>query len=148
MAKARWMIVGWMLLGAPATARPVPTELAAAAKAYDEAQVKGDGRALERLLADDYVLINSRGDLETKTDLIRDYTAPGFTLEPFVVEAPVERLWRDGAVLGGIATLKGLDQGRRYEARLRFADVWARRGGRWQVIYTHVSRPPGGAAPH
>ena len=26
--------------------------------------------------------------------------------------------------------------------KLRFADIWAKRNGKWQVIYTHVSRPP------
>jgi len=26
--------------------------------------------------------------------------------------------------------------------RLRFADVWAKRHGRWQVIYTQVAKAP------
>jgi len=26
--------------------------------------------------------------------------------------------------------------------RLRFADIWAKRNGRWQVIYTQVSKAP------
>jgi hypothetical protein len=44
--------------------------------------------------------------------------------------------------MGGIATLRGKDAGRRYEVRLRFADIWAKRKGRWQVIYTQVSKAP------
>jgi len=131
-----------VLLAVPAHAEPLPPDLAAAAHAFDQAQIKGDGAALGRLLADDYLLVSSSGALESKADFIRDYTAPGFTLEPFTIDQPVEKVWADGAVLGGIATLRGMDSGKRYEARLRFADIWAKRGGTWRVIYTQVSRVP------
>jgi len=120
----------------------MPADLQAAAHAFDEAQMHNDGAALARLLADDYLLVNSSGALETKADFIRDYTAPGFTLEPFTIEQPVEKIWANGAVLGGIATLKGMSDGKPYEARLRFADIWAKRGGRWQVVYTQANRAP------
>lgn len=126
-------------LGGPAAATDLPPDLAAAVRAYDAAQVAGNRAELERLLADDYLLINSHGVAETKAMLIGDYTAPGFSLEPFVVEQPVERVWPGGAVTGGIATLTGVDGGKRYRARLRFADVWARRNGSWQVVYTQVN---------
>jgi hypothetical protein len=123
-----------------AVASQVPADLAAAVKAYDKAQVDGNRAELERWLADDYLLVNSSGKLESKAQLIADYTAPGFTLEPFVIEQPVEKAWQDGAVMGGIATLRGTDGGKRYEVRLRFADIWAKRNGRWRVIYTQVNK--------
>ena len=130
-----------LLLAAAATAH-VPSDLAAAVHGYDKAQVDGDRKQLERWLADDYLLINSSGATETKAQLIADYTAPGFDLEPFTVEQPVEKVWKDGAVMGGIATIRGTDGGQRYEMRLRFADIWAKRNGRWQVIYTQLSKAP------
>lgn len=123
-------------------AAATPPDLAARVRAYDAAQVRGDRRALEDLLADDYVLINSRGQRESKADLIHDYTAPGFRLQPFVVEQPVEHVWRDGAAMGGVATLRGVDGGKPYTARLRFTDVWAKRNGRWRVEHTQASREP------
>jgi ketosteroid isomerase-like protein len=118
----------------------IPKELAARVHAYDEAQVKGDKAALEDLLADDYVLVNSRGQRQTKADLIHDYTKPGFKLEPFVVEEPVELAWAEGAVMGGVARIRGVDDGESYDVRLRFSDIWAKRKGKWRVIYTHASR--------
>jgi ketosteroid isomerase-like protein len=120
----------------------LPADLAAAARAYDEAQVKGDHAALERLLADDYLLVNSQGKLESKVELIADYTAPGFRLDPYIVDHEVRRLWADGAILGGVAAISGIDSGKPYRVRLRFSDIWAKRGGRWQVIYTAASRDP------
>jgi hypothetical protein len=128
-----------------AAASDIPADLAKAVKEYDEAQIKGNRAELQRLIADDYTLLNSAGKIEDKAKLIADYTAPGFKLEPFVVREAIEKAWSDGAVMGGIATLRGVDGGQKFEATLRFSDIWAKRNGTWQVIYTHVSRVP--AAP-
>ena len=125
-----------------ALAAEVPADLAAAARAYDAAQVAGDRDALDRLVDDDYLLINNHGQTETKADLIRDYTSPGFKLDPFTVEHRIEQVWPGGAVLGGVVTLTGADKGLRYAARLRFSDVWAKRGASWKVIYTQASQAP------
>ena len=130
------------LILAAAIGSKVPPDLAAAVAAYDRAQIDSNRAELERWLADDYLLVNSRGQLETKAQLISDYTAPGFDLEPFKVEQPVEKVWADGAVMGGVATLRGTDGGNRYEVRLRFADIWAKRDGKWKVIYTQVASAP------
>jgi ketosteroid isomerase-like protein len=134
------------LIAATAFANPsnpaVPADLAARVRAYDVAQVKGDRAALEDLLADDFVLVNSGGQRQTKAELIADYTKPGFKLEPFVVEEAVELFWSDGAVMGGVARIRGVDGGQAYDLRLRFSDVWAKRGGKWRVVYVHASRDP------
>ena len=135
-----WVTAGLVFAGDEA--KKIPADLAARGHAYDEAQIKGDKVALEDLLADDYVLVNSRGQRQSKADLIRDYTKPGFRLEPFTIDEPVELAWSDGAVMGGVATLRGVDDGQAFEVRLRFSDIWAKRQGRWRVIYTHASRDP------
>lgn len=121
----------------------LPSDLAGAVRAYDEAQVKSDKAALERLLADDYQLINSAGQVEDKRQFIADQTAPGYRLEPFTVEQPVQKLVGGVALLGGVAQLSGTDGGKAYSVRLRFLDVWAKRNGRWQVVMTQASRAPG-----
>jgi hypothetical protein len=131
-----------LVLGSASTfSADLPPGLTKAVRDYDAAQIKGDGAELKRLLADDYTLLNSSGALENKAQLIADYTAPGYRLEPFVVREPIEKVWADGAVRGGVATLRGTDGGKPFEVTLRFADTWAKRHGVWQVVYTHVSKP-------
>lgn len=125
-----------------ALASALPADLEAAAHAYDAAQVKGDRAELERLVADDYVLANSSGVVQSKADLIRDYTAPGFKLDPFKIQEPVEKVLGDTALLGGMAEITGTDGGQAYRMKLRFVDVWAKRGGVWRVVYSHVTRVP------
>lgn len=122
----------------------LPPALARAVAAFDRAQMDGDGGALGRLLADDYVLFNSRGLVEDKAAFIRDYTAPGSSMKPFTVEQELVRHWPGGAVLGGVVMLQGTSEGKPYKVRLRFADIWAERDGHWQVIFTQATRVPGG----
>jgi ketosteroid isomerase-like protein len=128
--------------GAPvaAWAGTLPPDLAAAAHAYDEAQIHSDRAALERLVADDYVLVNGAGAVQSKADLIRDYVTPGFKLDPFTIEEPVEKVHGDVALLGGRVNMTGTDGGQRFALMVRFVDTWAKRDGQWRVIYSQVTR--------
>lgn len=125
-------------------------KLDAAVQAYEKAQMNGDRAALEQLLSEDYLLVNSGGAHESKAQFIADLTAPGFKLDPYGIQAPFRRVWADGAVVGGIAHLAGTDGGQRFDACIRYADVWKRDGERWVVVFTHVARAsaaPGGCKP-
>ena len=123
-------------------AAELPPDLAKAVHDYDAAQIHGNKPELERLVADEYTLVNSSGRVQNKAELIADYTTPGYRIEPFEILQPVEKVWSDGAVMGGIVNLRGTDGGKPFAVTLRFADIWAKRNGKWQVIYTHVSKPP------
>jgi hypothetical protein len=126
----------------------LPADLASAAADYDRAQVKGDETLLNRLLADDYHLVNGGGQVESKEQFVSESIDPAFKLEPFVVANPIETVWTDGAVLAGEVHLKGQDHGKPFSAHLRFADIWRKRNGVWQVVFTEVTRlPPEKPAP-
>jgi ketosteroid isomerase-like protein len=126
-----------------ATQNPaLPPDLARAAAAYDQAQIKSDGAALADLLADDYQLVNGACQISNKAQFIADSTAPGSTLEPYIVENAINRVWPDGAVLSGEVNLKGVTDGKPFAIRTRFADIWRRQHGKWQVVFTEVTRFP------
>jgi hypothetical protein len=131
-----------LLFVTTAFAADIPKDLRKAVEDYDHAQVNANGAELRRLVADDYVLVNSSGRVQKKADLIAEYLAPDYKIEPFTVLEPVEKVWKDGAVMGGLVHLKGVSGGKPFAISLRFADIWAKRNGKWRVIYTHVSRPP------
>ena len=136
------LLTAALMIGSLANAADLPADLAKAVKEYDEAQIHADKAALQRLVADDYTLVNSSGRVQNKAGLIADYTTPGYKIEPFEILQPVEKVWSDGAVMGGVVNLHGVDGGKPFSVTLRFADIWAKRNGHWQVIYTHVSKPP------
>jgi ketosteroid isomerase-like protein len=140
-SKLSLALLATLWLVTTAFAADIPKDLRKAVEDYDHAQVNADGAELRRLVADDYVLVNSNGRVQKKADLIADYLAPGYKIEPFTVLEPVEKVWNDGAVMGGLVHLKGISGGKPFAITLRFADIWAKRNGKWQVIYTHVSNP-------
>jgi hypothetical protein len=119
--------------------RDLPPDLAKAAIAYDEAQLRGDGPELTRLLADDYRLIARGGVVLDKARFVKASADPNVKLMPFTIEQPLHTVWADGAVLGGKVNYRTIDHGKDSAQMLMFADVWAKRGGAWQVVYTQVS---------
>ena len=130
------------LFAAAPASNVLPPDLAKAAEDYDQAQIHCDRAELERLLADDYTLVNGAGEISSKAEFVRDSTAPGFSLQPYVVEHAINRVWTNGAVLSGEVILKGTDHGKAFAAHMRFADIWAKKGGKWRVVFTEVTRLP------
>jgi len=117
----------------------LPPDLAAAATAYDLAQFKSDRSELVRLPADDYVLIDATGKRENKAEDIADAVSPQRKTTSVDLTDQVRRVWANGAVLGGVVNAKGFDQGKAFVMKARFVDVWAKRHGHWQVVFTQIN---------
>ncbi|WP_250626442.1 nuclear transport factor 2 family protein [Pinirhizobacter soli] len=149
-ASLTWILVGaWFVLSAHAEEgvgdyRGLPPDLATAATAYDVAQTKADRAGLERYLADDYTLANLDGGNRTKGETIAAFVAPGSKTTYVAISQQVSKVWSDGAALGGIVDAKGIDHGKPFTLHARFVDVWAKRGGQWQVIFTQIHNAPTG----
>jgi hypothetical protein len=120
----------------------LPPDLAKAAADYDQAQVHSDRAGLEKALADDWVLANSAGKTQTKQDFVAESVAPGSSVEPYTVQDETIRVWGDGATLAGLVDYKGKSEGKPFQVRIRFVDVWRKKDGRWQVVYTQAARVP------
>jgi hypothetical protein len=142
----RTLVACTAFVAAPALAGPevgdyrgLPQGLAAAATAYDIAQFKKDRAGLDRWLASDYVLAGTGGQNFNKTQAITDALAPGRKTTYVAVNVQTRRVWPNGAVLGGMVDARGTDHGKPFGIRARFVDVWAKRQGRWQVVFTQIN---------
>jgi hypothetical protein len=133
----------WSSLPTHSCAAALPPDLEKAARQYDRAQMEGSRGGLEKILARDYQLANGRGQLESREQFIEEFATPGSRIDPYVVQQPIEIVWTNGAVLGGIVHLTGMVGGKAFDAHLRFADIWAKRAKRWQVVFTQVTQVPG-----
>ncbi|MEO8358774.1 MAG: nuclear transport factor 2 family protein [Vicinamibacteria bacterium] len=109
---------------------------------FDQAQVHKDLAALTRLIADDYVLVNSDASVQRKPEVLADHRLPGFKIDPFVMKEPVIAVLDGAAVVSGLIDLSWTQDGKREKRLIRLANTWARRHGGWQVIYTQVTRVP------
>jgi hypothetical protein len=81
--------------------------------------------ALDRLVTDDYVLVNSDASVQNKRQFLDDFNRPGFKIDPYVMEQPVARVWGDAAVVAGLVRLGWTQDGKHRTRRLRIVYVWA-----------------------
>jgi hypothetical protein len=131
-----------VLSAVPALAVELPPDLAKAVKDYDRAQIHNDILTLKRLVADDYMLVNSNATVENKQQFLADFNLPGFKIDPYVVEQPVQKVWGNAAVIGGLVHLSWTQDGKHQTRLLRVAYIWAKRNGHWQATYAQVTRAP------
>jgi ketosteroid isomerase-like protein len=119
-----------------------PADLARAVNDYDQATLHNDVRTLSSLVAEDYVLVNSDSKVQDKQSYLSDFARPGFKIDPYVIEQPVQKVWGDVALTGGLLHLTWTQDGEHQQRALRIAHVWTRFGTRWQLAYTQLTRVP------
>ena len=102
-------------------------------RALDEAFIKKDRAAYERMLADDYVYIHSNGSVTNKTEEIAETMSADQKWTASKLDNLKVRIYGDVAVVTGVQTLTGSAKGYVSGAR-RITDLWVRRNGRWQNV--------------
>jgi ketosteroid isomerase-like protein len=138
----KWLAAILCLSASPVLAAELPVDLAAAARDYDRAQFRNDFAALDRLVTDDFVLVNSDASVEDKSQFLADFKLPGFKIDPYVIDQPIHELWDNAALIGGIVHLSWTQDGTRNTRLLRVAYIWIRKSGRWQAAYVQLTRVP------
>jgi ketosteroid isomerase-like protein len=107
-----------------------------------QAMVAKDTATLQSLIAEDLIYTHSSARLDTRQSLI-DGMVKGTTVytacEPSEVKA---QDLGDTVVLTGIAQIKVVVNGTPNAFGVRFTDVYARRGGNWQMVTWQSTRLP------
>jgi len=117
-------------------------ELLALETAWDDAVVAKDTTALERIIADDFVMIGADGTVSDKRQLIEGIANPELQIEPFQTEDVRVRIYGNVAVLTGRYSQQGRWKGQAYETAARYTDVYVRSGGRWHAVSAQATRIP------
>ncbi|MDP3852806.1 nuclear transport factor 2 family protein [Phenylobacterium sp.] len=125
-------------------AAPAPdTDVRSAAKAFDQAQLSGDKAALERFLAQDFIIVRGSGKQVGREDFIAGWLTPGVTFEPLTIfDSVFVPLGPQAAIVGGRVELRGAENGKPFVERFHYSDVFAWRDGRWQVVFVQVTPTP------
>jgi ketosteroid isomerase-like protein len=108
---------------------------------YQAAVKANDAATMDRILADDFVLITGRGKTFSKADLLkaaRDKTAVYEHQEE--LEQKV-RVWGDTAVVTALLWIKGTSEGQAFERRLWFSDTYVRTAQGWKYVLGQASLP-------
>ncbi len=107
-----------------------------------EATVGKDVATLNEVIADDLVYTHSSARQDTKKSLI-DAMISGQTVYTGLVPSEVKAQdCGDAVVLTGIARISVLANGKPNSFGVRFTEVYARRGGKWQMVVWQSTKLP------
>lgn len=99
---------------------------------WSQSYVLKDPRALERILDDAFVNVESDGKIITKADVLAEVRRS--TALQVLTESMIVRLHGDTAIVTGIFLIKGLNRGKPFAQRERFVDTWLNKNGQWVTI--------------
>ncbi len=108
---------------------------------YQAAVQKNDGAAMDRILADDFVLVTGRGTTYTKADLLKEASEKKFTYEHQEDSNQTVRIWGNTAVVTALLWAKGTDHGKTFEYKLWFSDTYVRTPAGWRYVFGQSSLP-------
>ena len=131
------------LIAMAAPFRGVPLSDAATVAALDteyQAAVKrNDATTMDRILADDFVLVTGRGQTFTKADLLRDARATTSVYEQQEDTEQKVRVWGDTAVVTALLWLKGTNGDKPFDRKLWFSDTYVRTPSGWRYVFGQAS---------
>ena len=96
--------------------------------------LNSDAAALDRMTADDYTFITLRGELRTKSEIVKGFQSGSFKYESRQISDLTIRVYGDTAVVTGCSNQKGMENGKDYSGDYRFSRVYLRRKGRWLTV--------------
>lgn len=106
------------------------------------ATVNKDVAALNELIADDLVYTHSSARQDTKQSLI-DAMVTGKTVYTSLVPSEVKAHdCGNAVVLTGIARISVMASGKPNSFGVRFTDVYANKGGKWQMVVWQSTKLP------
>jgi hypothetical protein len=99
-----------------------------------------DIAVLNRLLSDDLIYTHSSARLDTKRSLIGAMESGATVYTAVEPSEVVAQDLGDAVVLTGVAAISVTSGGKPNSFRVRFTDVYADKGGQWQMVTWHSTR--------
>jgi len=136
-------------LAAPPSTLPKPPPaldaqtVAALDTVYQEAVKANDVAVMDRILADDFVLVTDRGASWTKADLIKEAREKRTIYEHQEEEEGTQkvRIWRDTAVVTSLLKLKGTRDQKPFDYKVSFSETYVRTPTGWRCVFGQASIP-------
>jgi ketosteroid isomerase-like protein len=108
---------------------------------YQKAVQQNDADTMDRILADDFVLVTGRGTVYTKADLLKDARNKTEIYERQEDTQQKVRVWGDTAVVTALLWVKGTSAGKPIDYKLWFSDTYVRTPKGWRYVFGQASLP-------
>jgi ketosteroid isomerase-like protein len=106
---------------------------------YQAAVEKNDAATMDRILADDFVLVVGSGKTYTKTDLLKEARSKSVVYEHQSDTEQTVRVWGDTAVVTAQLWEKGAQDGKPFDKTLWFSDTYVRTPKGWRYVFGQAS---------
>jgi len=106
---------------------------------YQAAVKKNDVATMDRILADDFVLVTGLGKTYTKADLLEEARSKRMVYEHQEDSAQKVRVWGDTAVVTALLWAKGTEGGKAFDYKLWFSDTYVRTPAGWRYVFAQAS---------
>jgi uncharacterized protein (TIGR02246 family) len=106
---------------------------------WNAVHVRGDATALERIFAEDLVVVVPGMRVITKADSLGMFASGRMKFERYETSETRIRTYDDTAIVTGRLRRARVINGARAEDDWRFTKVYLHRDGRWQVVSFHAS---------
>jgi ketosteroid isomerase-like protein len=109
---------------------------------YQRAVKMNDAATMDRILADDFILVTGRGKAYTKADLLKEAREGNATYEHNETTEQTVRVWGDTAVITALLWEKGTSKdGTSFDKKLWFSDTYVRTPTGWKYVFGQASLP-------
>jgi ketosteroid isomerase-like protein len=125
----------------PAASDPAE-EIRALENAFDEAIVRRDVPALDKMTSDDFTLISLNGDLVAKAELLKYFATHVSQYEYRKTDNLRVRVYGDAAVVTGRTIQTVQENGKDHSDAYRFTRVYIRQKGHWLLVDLQPTRVP------
>jgi ketosteroid isomerase-like protein len=110
-------------------------------RAYQDAVKNNDATTMARILADDFVLVTGKGKTFAKEDLLKEAREGKTIYERQEDSEQTVRVWGDTAVITALLWVKGTSEGKSFEYKLWFSDVYKRTPNGWRYVFAQAAQP-------
>ena len=100
----------------------------------NQAILRGDAAALERMTSDDYTFVTLRGEMLTKAEIVRNFRSGAAKYQSREISGLNIRVYGNSAVVTGRAIQKGMENGKDYSGDYWFTRVYVKQGGHWMTV--------------
>lgn len=110
---------------------------------FQAAVGRNDADTMDRILADDMILVLGNGKAITKAEQLEEARSKSITYEQQkeIDNSQKVRVWGDTAVVTAKLWIKGTQGGKSFERKLWFSDTYVRTKNGWKYVFGQASLP-------
>ena len=108
---------------------------------YQLAVKNNDAETMDGILSDDFILITGKGTVFTKCDLLAEARGKTTVYERQEDSRRTVRLWGDTAIITALLWEKGSSNGKPFDKKLWFSDVYKLTPSGWKYVFAQASIP-------